>query len=135
MIVVDTNIIVYFLIRGKRTEAAHEVWKKDPQWVVPALWRSEFMNVLVMYVEHGGLSKSSCMKLFHDAVDLFLHQEAAAPLLDVLSTALSAHITAYDSYYISLARFLDLPLITQDSELLKKFPSVAFTMKNYVERF
>ncbi len=45
MIVVDTNVVAYFLIDGPQTPNAEHALIKDPDWFAPPLWRSEFHNV------------------------------------------------------------------------------------------
>ncbi|MGZ5446412.1 MAG: hypothetical protein ACXWLY_31220 [Thermoanaerobaculia bacterium] len=50
MIVADTNLVAYLLIEGDKTAAARAVWKKDSRWMLPTLWRSEFLNVLTTAV-------------------------------------------------------------------------------------
>jgi predicted nucleic acid-binding protein len=42
MIVVDTNLIVYFWIQGEHTALAERIMRKDAHWVAPPLWRSGF---------------------------------------------------------------------------------------------
>lgn len=37
MIVVDTNVIAYLLIRGERSEAMDRLQDLDPDWVAPRL--------------------------------------------------------------------------------------------------
>nr|WP_283645820.1 hypothetical protein [Alteromonas macleodii] len=46
MIVVDTNVIAYLLIRGERSAAMDRLQQLDSEWVAPRLWLDEFLNVL-----------------------------------------------------------------------------------------
>jgi hypothetical protein len=49
MIVVDTNVISYLLLPGALTPLAQAAARQAP-WSAPFLWRSEFRNVLAVYV-------------------------------------------------------------------------------------
>ena len=53
MIVADTNLIAYFFIPGEHTADARRVFLKDPDWVAPLLWKSEFRNVVATYLRQG----------------------------------------------------------------------------------
>lgn len=53
MIVADTNLIAYLLIPGPFSKDAERVQRRDPDWRAPWLWRSEFLNVLSLYVRTG----------------------------------------------------------------------------------
>ena len=56
MIVADANPIAYLLIPGPFTADAERVLKKDPEWLAPMLWRSEFASILIKYVRAGTLT-------------------------------------------------------------------------------
>jgi hypothetical protein len=53
----DTNLVAYLLIDGDATPQARAAWQKDPDWILPPLWRSEFLNVLATSVRHGVLDR------------------------------------------------------------------------------
>ena len=58
MIIADTNLVSYLLIEGERTVAVRRVHEKDPDWKLPTLWRSEFLNVFTVVAvttDAGGL--------------------------------------------------------------------------------
>lgn len=46
MIVVDSNVIAYLYLQGEHTAAAERLLLHEPDWAAPALWRSEFRNIL-----------------------------------------------------------------------------------------
>ena len=56
MIVADTNLVAYLLIEGEQTAHARAVWREDPAWKVPSLWRSELLNVLATSHRAGALT-------------------------------------------------------------------------------
>lgn len=55
MIVVDVNVIAYLLIEGEFTKQAQNTFAKDSHWVVPSLWRHEFVNIVSKYLQTGGI--------------------------------------------------------------------------------
>ncbi len=50
MMVADANLTLYLYVEGPHTDEAQEVLRRDPEWVVPPLWQSEFLNVMWQYV-------------------------------------------------------------------------------------
>lgn len=50
MIVVDTNILAHFWLPSDSTDLCDALYQKDPQWIAPILWRSEFRNVVTLYL-------------------------------------------------------------------------------------
>ena len=59
MIVADTNIIAHLTIRGEFSPLAEAVYAADASWVAPLLWRSEYRNTLMKYIEHRGMTIGS----------------------------------------------------------------------------
>ena len=53
MIVVDTNVVSYLYLNGERSHQAEKLLSLDPHWCAPVLWRSEFRNVLGLYLRKG----------------------------------------------------------------------------------
>jgi predicted nucleic acid-binding protein len=53
MIVVDTNVIAYFVLRNEHSALADSVLEKDSIWLAPKLWRSEMRNLLALYVRQA----------------------------------------------------------------------------------
>jgi len=51
MIVADTNIITYLLLPTTYTSSVDSLYKIDPDWAAPLLWKSEFRNVLALYLK------------------------------------------------------------------------------------
>lgn len=46
MIVVDVNVVAYFLIDGDKIAAARNLSRYEGDWCLPVLWRHEYLNVL-----------------------------------------------------------------------------------------
>ncbi len=49
MIVAHTNLIASFWVPSNMEQLAYRSLKKDPEWIAPLLWASEFRNVLSLY--------------------------------------------------------------------------------------
>ena len=133
MIVADTNLIAYRLIEGEQTELALAVFAKDLDWRVPPLWRHEFLSVLAVHASHGNITISESLTLFERAVSLLQAGEHQPGLSEALVLALQARITPYDAQFVVLARQLGTRLITSDRELLRKFPGLACSPRDFVE--
>ena len=125
MIVVDTNIISYLLIRGERSEAVDRLLDSDPEWVAPRLWLDEFLNVLATHERVGRLSPADALPLLEDALALMEGAAYEVPPERVLAVARRTGCSAYDSQYIALAEDLGVKLFTCDKGILDKCPRVA----------
>lgn len=130
MIVVDTNVIIYLILRSDFAELSLNVRRKDRHWLAPMLWRSEFRNALIGYRRRGSMSLS----------DLIESSELAESRVEsrhvddirVIELAVQSGCTAYDCEFVSLAEGLSVPLVTSDKKLLAAFPEIAVSMDAFV---
>ena len=131
MIVVDTNVLAYLLIEGEWTARARSARLKDPAWVAPALWRSEFRNVLTLHQRHGGLPRAKALLLMGEAEGLLGAEDFQVDSARVLDLAAASGCTAYDCEFAALAEELQVPLVTSDRDLLKAFPALAVPLEKF----
>ncbi|OGV43880.1 MAG: hypothetical protein A2X48_05290 [Lentisphaerae bacterium GWF2_49_21] len=136
MIVVDTNILVYYMIEGENTALAQKVKEQDPEWIVPSLWKHEFINALtVIHIQNKkqGRDFNQYQSIWHDTLNLFSESETPVDLSNALDLAVNNGISAYDAQFVTLAKDLDVKLITADRELLRKFPETAVSMESFAK--
>lgn len=125
MIVVDTNIIAYLHLVGEFTERAETLLSKDPEWVAPVLWRSEFRNLLAGYMRRKTLTFEDARELQGEAESLMAGSEHEVDSQSVLELVRDTECSAYDCEFVALAMRLRVKLVTADSKLLKAFPKLA----------
>ena len=131
MIVVDTNIIGYLFLTSESSASAEQALIKDSEWAAPILWRSEFRNVLALYMRKKIIKLEQAQRIMDEARELLKGREYEVPSYEVLRLASESSCSAYDCEFIALANDLKTPLITVDKQLLKAFPSVAVSLKSY----
>lgn len=132
MIVVDTNVLAYFIIPGDETELAEAVWAKDSTWAAPSLWRSEMRNLLTLYVKNEKFDLLAANEFISDATILLEGNELGVDSRSVLELASRSGCTAYDCEFVSVAEQLGVPLVTSDKKLLAAFPDIAVSMGAFV---
>jgi predicted nucleic acid-binding protein len=133
VIVVDTNVISYLMIPGERSPAAREVLRTDPDWRAPILWRSEFRNVLATRIRKDQLTVPEAMDLVSRAEALMEgreHHVASAPVLEVAG---ELDLSAYDAEFVTLARVLDVRIVTNDARILERLPDRAVPMEGFAD--
>ena len=67
MIVVDTNILAYLYLPTEHTQKVEALLTNDPEWIVPTLWRSEFRNVLALYLRKSLLTFDQALATQNEA--------------------------------------------------------------------
>lgn len=124
MIVVDTNVLVYYAIHGQLTAAALALSEREPDWHAPHLWRSEFRNVLAGEMRHGMAHEHARLVLENAAARLAGNEHVVedAPILRLIE---ETRCTAYDLEFVALAQDLRAPFYTMDRQLLTAFPGLA----------
>lgn len=132
MIVADTNTIAYLLIAGERTEQAKQAFRKDPDWVAPLLWRSEFRSVIALCLRRGFVSLAQALQLTEQAETLMYGGECEVTSSRVLSLVAASQCSAYDCEFVALAQDLAVPLVTSDNRILSEFPSTAVSLEDFV---
>jgi predicted nucleic acid-binding protein len=131
LIVADTNLVAYLLIEGEKTAAARAVWAKDSRWMLPTLWRSEFLNVLTTAVRARVLTIAQAHDTWHIAHAMFDQSEVEPSGDDVLDAAAERNLSAYDAQFVVAAVDLDVPLVTADRRLLEACPDLAIALDRF----
>jgi predicted nucleic acid-binding protein len=133
VIVADTNLVSYLLLAGERTEEARRVWAKDPDWVLPPLWRSELLNVLATMVRVQQLEPRQAFSAWRSSREVFGRSEREPEAERVLAAAIEHGVSAYDAHFVALAEELGVPLVTCDRALAAACPRVAVEAGWFVE--
>jgi predicted nucleic acid-binding protein len=123
VIVVDTNTLVYLYVAGEHTAEAEATLARDPEWVAPLLWRSEFRNVLVGLVRRRALSLGEAIGAGNEAERRMAGREFTVVSQHVLELAARSDCSAYDCEFVALAEDLRVSLVTSDRKILAAFPS------------
>lgn len=131
MIVVDTNVIAYLFVPGDHTEAARATLVADAAWAAPLLWRSEFRNVLALYLRQRHLTLTAALDVQAAAEELLAGREYAVESEAVLRLAATSGRSAYDCEFVALARALVVPFVTSDRQLLASFPETAVALSSF----
>lgn len=131
MIVVDTNIIAGLFVLSDVDEIVNRVVMKDSDWVAPILWKSEFRNVLSLYLRKGFLDFTSISQIMEEAERLMKSSEFDVNSNHVLNLISISESSAYDCEFVALASELGLRLVTFDKKILKEFPEIAVHPKDF----
>jgi predicted nucleic acid-binding protein len=121
------------MIPGQHTTDAQAVLRKDPVWAAPLLWRSEFRNVLALYIRQKHLSLADALQFAEEAETLLRGREYQVESTPVLRLAERSGRSAYDCEFVHLAEELQVPLVTSDQEVLRAFPQRVFSMQDFTQ--
>jgi len=132
VIVVDTNIISYLLVRNDTyTADAKELFRKDSAWVSPALWKFEFFNLINLYRKRNLMSENAMRDIFFKSLET-VETVDLVDLTFLYNVATASDLTGYDAQFVALASEMNLPLITEDKRILSEFGNTSISIKNFL---
>ena len=134
MIVVDTNIIAYLYLESGRSAQVERLLEKDTRWSAPLLWRSEFRNVLALYIRQKYLTLEEAQEIIREGLKLMKGREYEIASFQVMELVASSECSAYDCEFVALAEDLGIPLVTVDKKIRKEFPQIAVSLDKYIEK-
>jgi predicted nucleic acid-binding protein len=105
---------------------------RDPEWAAPLLARSEFRNVLAIWMRRGALSLDAALLALSKAEVRMQGRLLEVPSRDVLEIAERSGCTAYDCEFVALARQLGTLLVTSDRQVLSAFPETAVSPEGFI---
>lgn len=123
--VLDANVVIGFLLQEGSAYADRVFQKHLAQGAtahVPSLWHLEVRNVLFLKERakklapgeaHQALASLAGITILTDA-----HTTAASTLMHIERLMLHHGLTSYDATYLELAYRLDVPIATQDKEIV-----------------
>ena len=134
VIVVDTNILAYLLIKGDQTEKARGLFLFDKDWVAPSFWRVEFLNVLLNYAHYQHLDGGDTKAIWEASFRLSHLREEAVDGGQALDLALKHKMTGYDALFVALAQSLKTVCVTEDKALRRLVPHLTASMDDILKR-
>jgi predicted nucleic acid-binding protein len=133
VIVVDTNVICYRWMPSPNSAAAEAALTKDPYWIAPLLWRSEFRNIMALAIRKKTLAINAAQDIVRKAEASFEGGEFAVASDAVLQLVARSNCTAYDCEFVALAHAEGVQLLTTDRQILHEFPDVAISLQAFVQ--
>jgi predicted nucleic acid-binding protein len=131
VIVVDTNIICYRWMPSPHSEAADTLWQRDPDWIAPLLWRSEFRNALAGALRQRVITLEAALEIAALAEAQMEGHEFLVTSAAVLSLVARSSCSAYDCEFVALAQQQKVPLLTVDRQLLRAFPATTISLEKF----
>ena len=126
-LVVDTNVVAYYLIGDADfTAESRALWRSADELLAPSSWEAELANVIWMAVRTGGVAKTEGSVKLELAARLGIQSVAVRELWQgALVRAVASDVPVYDTLFVELADRERAPLVTFDRKLLAAYPGIA----------
>lgn len=69
---------------------------------------------------------------YEHTVNALKNSELSVEVSRALRTACEYNISVYDAHFVLLAKDFDVPLVTEDKEVLKNCPDIAVNMQRFI---
>jgi predicted nucleic acid-binding protein len=132
MVCVDTNVICYRCMASPHSGNADAAWAKDPDWIAPLLWRSEFRNTLAGALRWRLLTTENAIAITNLAESILAQNEFMVSTSAVLQLVSRSGCSAYDCEFVAVARQQGVRLLTLDRQILHDFPETAVSLQKFV---
>lgn len=130
MIVVDSNVLAYYILPGTHTATAERWRRRDRHWIAPELILHEWLNVIVLNVKKRVLDRDQALRAFRRGCDVVRVDRTELNPAAILHIHNRTRCTSYDCQFIHLAERLNVPLVTADKEVLEAFPAQALALES-----
>jgi predicted nucleic acid-binding protein len=127
----DNSVVIAWFIAGQANDYTRRMARRAAreQPLVPALWETEFANVVTVLVRRRLLARHQANAILGRAERLQLSVDRAVVAPRALFALADRHgISAYDAAYVELAQRRGLPLATRDANLARAALSAGITV-------
>ena len=132
MIVVDASVVSFLLIEGELTDAARELHALDPEWITPPILNHEMLTILAaLGASEGGVERVE--RTWRDVRNLVGARQQIPDPVRSMRLAVKLGISGHEAQYLCLADSMNLPLVTEEEELLRAAPGRAVTILGHLE--
>lgn len=134
MIVVDSDVLSYYLIEGERTKMARALYDADPNWTAPALWRAELASVLNKHVKARYFSLAQAREVLSTALQFFGEIDRSIDLDLAFTLAHETGASTYDAHFLALAQQCGRPLVTGEKRHPGARSGLAVNIEDYLRK-
>ena len=122
MIVVDSSVIVHFLLHSTASGELSRVIADQDVLAAPAVIDLEVLNTLRKLVQSRQINSEVAGRAVENYGDIRLELHDIRPMLKRVWDFRN-NVTAYDAAYLALAEQLNVPFLTRDARLARSAPS------------
>ncbi len=119
--VIDCSVAIAWVLSDEQHEIADLALSllESGRGHVPALWKFEVLNVLLVAERRGRTTPAEVAESLHDLSKLVIEEDHDPAEEAVLAIARRCKLSAYDASYLELASRKKLPIATLDRSLQK----------------